>query len=295
MKNHRTRAGFLLPSIVNAALWSTPGTARAMGGEGVAEGILILAFWFVVWLIAFAISFIPSKKPRSIGQHAIVAAVRMSFPVWVASTIVYGKYIEPHFSRLEAERNELLRNEARQAFGKLCEEHAPRATQILQVVENETPKRVFIDQPRELYGLEVSLKLAYCVTNQSSPACSRMKLESIEWASLHSRGFGPCKSGVAPGTDQCLPEYKRYDLGDRKFGTVDSDRSTSDYVVRVNPAIETGEKFGKIRKYQITLETKDTRRPLAKTEILKNWVGPGPCPNPENEVAQMLLRVFPQQ
>jgi hypothetical protein len=295
VKNHRARAAYLLPSIVNVALLSTPGTARAMGGEGVAEGILILAFWFVVLLIASAVSFIPTKNSRSMGRYALLMAIRLSFPVWIASTIVYGKYIEPHFSRLNAEQNEVLKYKARQAFVNLCEKHAPQATQILQVVENESPKRVFIDQPDELFGLEVSLNLANCVTGKASPACSRVKLESIEWARLHSRGFAPCKSGVVPGTDRCLPEYKRYDLGDRQFSLVDIDQPTSDYVVRVDRAVETGERLDKIRKYLITLETRETRRPLAKTEILANWVGPAPCPKPADEVAQMLLRVFPQQ
>lgn len=295
MKKHGTQSIFRLPSVVKIALWVTPSTALAMGGEGLAEGILILVLFSVVWLIASVASFIPKTKPWTADRYALWA-IRLSFPVWIAWGIIDLKYIDPYFGRLRHERNELLQDKARHEFSSLCEQHTPQATQILQVVNTEAPRRFFIDQPDDLSGLSLSLNLARCVTKQLAPACSSIKLESIEWASLHSKGMGPCKNGIVPDTNRCLPEYYRYELGERNFRVVAIDQPTSNYVIRVEKAVETGEKFEqKIRKHQITLETKETRQPLAKIEVLTNWVRSTPCPNPENEVAQMLLQVFPQR
>lgn len=294
MKKHCLRSAGRFPLIFEAIFLSIPDTALAMGGEGIAEGLLTLAFWFVVWLIAFAMSFRGKTKPWTFERYARWA-IRLSFPVWIAWSVFYGIHIAPKISQQRDEQNELLRNSARQQFSNLCQQRASHATQILKVVDSEFPRRILVDQPDELYGLEVSLKLANCVTNRASPACSGLKLESIEWAWLHSPGFAPCKRGTEPGNGSCLPEYKRYDLGDRKFSYIEIDQPTSEYVIRVEKPIKTGEGFEEVRKYQVSLEEMGTRQLLAKTEILANWAGPAPCPNPENEVAQMLLRVFPTQ
>lgn len=257
-----------VPAIVKAALLSAPSTTLAQSGERLVGGFLILAFWFVVWLIVFAVSFIPKTQPRTIERY-LLWAIRLSFPLWIAWSFIDHKYITPYFSRINAEQNELLKSNAKQAFDSLCEKHTPQATRILKVVKGVTLKSVFIDQPDELFGLEVSLKLATCVTRHSTPVCSQMKLESIEWAWLHSIGLRPCKSGVQSGTDRCFPEYKRYDLSERKFSLADIEQPTSDYVVRVDRAVQTGEQFEKIRKYRITLEPKGSDNHLQRLKSLQ--------------------------
>lgn len=283
-----------VPAIVKTALLSTPSTTLAQSGERLVGSFLILAFWFVVWLIVFAVSFIAKTKPRTIERY-LLWAIRFSFPLWFAWIVVDYKYINPYLSRINAEQNELLKSNAKQVFDSLCEKHTPQATRILKVLKGATPKSIFIEQPDELFGLEVSLKLARCVTSQATPACSQLKLESIEWAWLHTKDFAPCKNGVQSASIRCLPEYKRFDIGERNFNLADIEQPTSDYVVRVDQAVQTGEQFENIRRYRITLEPKGVGQPLATTEILASWLGSAPCPNPENEVAQMLLAVFPQQ
>ncbi len=263
-----------------------------MGNE-----LLNLLFWIMVWLIASVASFFFKTQPWTGARYALWA-VRLSFPMLIVSMIGYFVCIEPILLRFSSERERVGWNKAEQAFGSLCEKHVPQATKILKVVENEFPKRIFIDRIEFGFGQLFAVTLADCVTRRSTPACSRLKLESIEGVRFASEDFGPCKSGRVVGSttpgmdDSCRPKYWGYAIGESKVRPVDIDQPTSDYIIRVGPTVETGVGYGTIRKYQITFETKETRQVLAKTEILNMRAS---CPEPEEAIARMLLQVFPQQ
>lgn len=292
MKKYCTLPSGFLSYIITIALLGAPCTAMAMGGEGLAAGLLILVFWFVVWLASTAASFIPKTKPRTAERYSLWA-IRLSFPAFIAFAAIYYTYLDPYLGKLRAEKRKSLEIEARLEFSSLCEQHIPQSTQILATVNAELPKRLFIDETRDYSGLDINMKLAQCVTQKLTPACSSMALESIEWSWINT--LGPCKSGVVPDTNRCLPEYRRYDLVEGRFNYFEFDQPTSNYIIRVEKAIKSGEGIKEFEKYQVTLETKETHQVLAKTEVLKNRIQSPPCPNPENEVAQMLLGVFSKQ
>lgn len=262
-----------------------------MGGEAIAGALMTLVFWFVVWLVALSLSFIPRTEPWTMDRFTLWA-IRLSFPLWFGWTLIAAINVDPKAAQVRFDQNELLASKALQKFNNLCEQHAPHATQILQIVNYETPKRLFIDGPADSFGQGLATQLAKCVKAKLTPECSRLKLESIEWATLHSSTFSPCKRGVLPGMTSCLPEYKRHDFSDGNFNGIEIDHPASDYVIRIGDAERTGESSEEIQKYQITIEARGTRQSLAKTEILVKSAGLVACPSPENEVANMLLRVF---
>lgn len=291
VKKHCDRFTGLLQSIIKVTLFGAPSAVLAMGGEAVAGGLMTLVFWFIVWLIALPLSFIPKTEPWSMDR-LMLWVIRLSFPVWFAWALISAINVDPKAAQLRHEQNELLASKALQKFNSLCEQHAPHATKILEVVNYEIPKRLFIDAPADLFGREFGTQFAKCVTKKMTPECSRLKLESIEWALLHSSSFSPCKKGILPGMGNCLPEYQRHDLSDGNFSSIEIDQPVSDYVIRIGDAERTGENSEEIRKYQISIEARGTRQSFAKTEILVQSAGFVSCPSPENEVAHMLLRVF---
>lgn len=144
MKKHCTQSTCRLLAIVKIALLVIPSTALAMGGEGVAEGILIVILLSVAWLIASAASLIPKTRPWTGGRY-VLWAIRLSFPAWIALSFIHLKYIDPYFDHLRHEQDELLKERARNEFTSRCEKHTPQATQILRIVKNEHPERLFID------------------------------------------------------------------------------------------------------------------------------------------------------
>lgn len=81
-----------LTSIIKFALMVTPGTVMAMGGEGIAEELLTLVFWFVIWLIAAVDSFTHKTEPWTLARF-VLWAIRLSFPVWFAWLCINDKYI----------------------------------------------------------------------------------------------------------------------------------------------------------------------------------------------------------
>ncbi len=231
--------------------------------------------------------------------------VRLSFPIWLVIVLNDAINVAPKARQREYEQNaqnEVPKNKAKQDFIGMCEQHALQATQILQVIDSRMPRRLFVDEPYELSGPQLPVKLLECVTKRLTPACIDLKLDSIEWAFRHLERDGPCKRGaptdkeaVFSDKESCIGGYRRYDhLDGNEFKLIEIDKPASDYVVRVGEAVPMGIGFESTRKYEITLEATRTKKMFAKTEIvvLSNSVRPAACPNPENEVAQMVWQVF---
>ncbi len=268
-----------------------------MGGEVIAEAVVILAFWAVVWLVACLLSLFVKSQDKTVGF--VIWIVWLSFPLWLAWLFIGHGYIEPAHRKVDYERGEEIKKIAGQAFMSLCENHLPAATKIIQPSDSRRPKSIYVDQPDELYGPDISLKLATCISKESGALCNDLGFEFIEWAWLHSPGFSPCKNGENPKNNQCLPEYKRYEFAKQKFSVSDIAEPVSNYTVKVDvPTKQAGKNgFGleEIRRYQVTLLSNQTQQALAKTEILMSWTGGAPCPNPENEIAKMITQVFPKK
>jgi hypothetical protein len=92
MKMHCMRSDSIRALISKFTLLGTPGTALAMGGEGLAEDFLRLLFWFVVWLVAAVDSFTFKTEPWTISRF-VLWGVRLSFPAWFVWLYVKNKYI----------------------------------------------------------------------------------------------------------------------------------------------------------------------------------------------------------
>lgn len=284
-------------ALIAGAATFVPQNALAMGGEGIAEAVVVLAFWVVVWLVACLASLFVKSQDKTIG--VAIWIVWFSFPLWLIWVFIEHEYIEPVQRKVNYEIGEEIRKNAGEAFMSLCENHLPAATKIIQTTDSRRPKSIYVDQPDELYGPDISLKLATCISKESGALCNDLGVEFIEWAWLHSPGFSPCKNGENPENSQCLPEYKRYDFAKQKFSVSDIAEPVSNYTVKVDvPKRQAGKNgFGveEIRRYQVTLLSNQTQQALAKTEILMGWTGGAPCPNPENEIAKMISQVFPKK
>lgn len=189
--------------------------------------------------------------------------------------------------------NENLKTQAQQEFLSICSKHIPKATHILKTVRDNVPKRIFIDPPEESFGLEIGRKLSECVANGATTACSRIKLDTVELAWVLSNNAGHCKTGFIPDADKCFRKYSHYKLAAGNIGYAEIEGPTSEYAFHIDSASETGGSgFTAIRRWQISLVSKESDQPLATTEILANWAESDPCPSPENELAEILSRVF---
>lgn len=271
-------------TIVVMGAATLPDMSFAMGGEGIAESLLKGAGILVLWVVATIISFF-GKRKRFEGAWFLAWAVRLSLPI----TILWTIFLDPVFDKMEDKGNAQKRSERMATFAAECKVHATSATSILHVESTERPKTVYVEEPAELFGPEISRRLINCIQGRA-PACQEIALDSVEWARKHSTGFQPCRAGVEPShSGQCV-EFNRTDFGADRIKPTPIDKPASQYIIRVEQKANTFE-LGEIRRYYVTLESLRTAQVLARTELLMSGEAP-PCQNFETEIARMLTRSF---
>lgn len=267
----------------SAALLLLPGMALAMGGEGIAADLLRSVAIVLVWLIACIASFF-GKRRRFGGVWFAAWAVRLSVPL----LILWGIHVDPLIEKAKDKERELATSAAIDSFQAACKAHAPQP-QIVQVANTGSPKMIFIDEV-DLFGPEITYRFVGCLL-RSSPACQGLKVEAVEWALHHSSGFRPCEAGPDPQRPgQCLPEFHRTTLDAGRAQVASIDKPMSEYRIRVRqeaPAV----KEDQVRRFQVTLESMDTKQVLARSELLMSWVSP-PCQDVVAEVSSMLTHSF---
>lgn len=270
---------------VAAGLSLVPGVSLALGGEGIAEGIIKAFLILVAWLVATLLT-LSWKRNRFSGAWYVVWAVRLSLPAF----ILWGVYVTPLLDKARQERNAQVQSAAKQSFEALCKVHAPGATRILQVESGDTPKTIYVEELGGSSEPWISQQLVGCIQRRT-PVCQNLKLEAVEWAWQHSSGFGPCKVGPDLNrSGQCLPEFNRTEYAAGQPKVIPIDKPTAKYIIRVQRGAQTF-KPDEVRRFRVSLENADTGNVLASTELLMSWVSP-PCQSFAGEVTDMLTRSF---
>jgi hypothetical protein len=260
--------------------------AHALGGEGIAEGILKLSALLIAWLAASTTTLFWKTKWFSTAW-LLVWTLRLSLPMYVAWELL----VTPKLYQAESARNEVRKSTIQKDFSELCAAHLPKATQALQVNTAARPTRFFVDNTGMMTANNPSVADLYvCMPDAAPTACAGVRFDALEWVWNHSQGFGPCKVGLDPSRPgQCLPEFNRTERG---MNAQAINRPEAHHKIRVGFAERPTYEPQEVRKIVVSLERADDQTVLATTTMLEGAWSPM-CPPFVEAVAATIKAGFP--
>lgn len=244
-----------------------PGTAFAM-----AEEVAGAAIWLFLLLLASVVSwFLP--LPRKSFQRFIVWAIRFSVPTIYAVLVMDNKY----FYRDRIAKRSALEAIAHQPF-QTCRQQLETAIYVAHEAKSTRPLSICVIEEPTSVQQSFSGNLAKCLSQKLTPACKGFDLQFIE------------SSGPLLACSRAGGHYSRWDIHQTGPRVTTIEAPVSKYIVRFTRSNESSEPG--FEKHSITLESRDSREPLATTQILLDSANRG-CPqSPEDVVAKMLSLVF---
>lgn len=260
--------------------------AHALGGEGIAEGILKLLALLITWLVASTTTLFWKTKWFSAAWF-LVWTLRLSLPMYVAWELL----VTPKLYQAESARNEVRKSTMQKDFSGLCTAHLPKATQALQVNTAARPTRFFVENTGMMTANNPSVADLYvCMPDAPAAACAGVKFDALEWVWNHSQGFGPCKIGPDPARPgQCLPEFNRTERG---MNAQAINLPGARHTIRVRFAERPTYEPLEVRRIIVSLERTDDQTVLATTMMLEGGWSPA-CPPFVEAVAATIKAGFP--
>ena len=147
--------------------------------------------------------------------------------------------------------------------------HEAKSTRPISICVIEEPTSV----QQSLSG-----NLAKCMSQKLAPACKDFDLQFIE------------SSGPLPACRRAGGHYWRWDIHQTGPRVTTIEAPVSKYIVRLTRSKDSSEPG--FERHSITLESRDSKEPLATTQILVDGTNRG-CPqSPEEVVSKMLSLVF---
>jgi hypothetical protein len=249
-------------------------------------GVLIIGGLGIAWILfSFACVFI--KKTSSLSPLRFF--VWLSFPAFVFYLYLDHEFIDPFLTKYRAEQQEAFRKVRQQKFAELCAIHATKATKILKVLNEAPPKALYIETSNILtYGIDLIPGLAQCGENKPTPLCSKVGLESIEWAYIlpeHSKTYSSVENHEGRRGKE-ISEINRRDLTRKSVAKV-IDAPTAIYKLRYE---RSPQKIDDFYIYNFSLEIRGTGEILATTQVLTDLRTA--CPDPVKEIMEVFVRVF---
>ena len=244
-------------------------------------------YWFgvvLVWLFAVVVSLCKARK----WGWRVVLPICLSLPL-VLCGIYLATVIDAVFD-----------DWAGQKFDGLCQAHVGQATQVLAVASVSRPKHFVIDETAN-FRSPVVWHLGDCIRDKRNPACTATGIEFLEF----SEAWYMSESGQSRVCEDktCRQEIISFRRSiDRSGGTtqlVPVEKPVSNFVIRIGAATDSGQSlapFKRAEAHTITLEDASTGKVYARTAFLTRHSSQSldrECPDSVNEVASMILRVFP--
>ena len=244
------------------------------------EALFYLGLLAVGWVVLIVVVSIASSKLKTMQRTLVIALTMLSFPGYVAFRIWYPGWA----MKRNMEQRRVIANEQSELYRKLCATKPP--LNVKRVIAQGEPVDVRIDEPDELYGLDITMPRApdkiVCWLDKASTKCSSSNVRYIEQS--HQNRLD-CRPPSPP--EKCKVERFRYDRGGT-YHHIPVERFTARYVLSVS----TGEELGPlINKYYLSLTDAKTGELLANTYLFrKSWDG---FIGLTALIAEMLGKVFP--
>jgi hypothetical protein len=254
------------------------------------QALFTLGLMTIVWIVLIAVVSIASMKLKARARSALIVGTVLSFPSYVAFWMWYPQFQE----KATFEFNTVISENASEQYRKLCA--SMPSTNIRRVVAGSEPVDIRIEEPDELYGLDLIIpqpgNKVVCWVEKASKTCSPSNIRYVEWG-FQSR-TSDCRGPMPP--DSCKPRRFR---NDRQGGSIPVDSFTSSYVLSASSGKQVAPL---VQKFSVTVKEIATGEVLADTQLYrKSWFHnaaetrdePRYCPARDRLIADMLAKVFP--
>ena len=238
----------------------------------------------LVWLLATVVSLCKVQK----WGWRVVLPICLSLPLVLA-----GIYLTTVVDAVVDES-------AGRKFDGLCRAHVGQATQILAVSNISRPKNLVVDETAN-FRSPVIWHLGDCIRDKRTPACAATGIEFLEFSEAwYVSGAGQSRVCDDKACRLEIVSHRRPIAG--SVGSTElasGENPVSNFVIRIGAATDYGlalALFKRAKMYRITLEEASTGKVYAKTEVLtwhSSQNGDQECPDSVNQVAEMIVKVFP--
>jgi len=249
-------------------------------------GFLIIGGLGFFWIIfSFACLFL---KPTS-TLSPLKFIIWPSFPVFIFYLYLDHEYIDPFLTKRRAQQNEAFQKVRQHKFAELCATHVEKATKINKSLNEAPPKVIYIEMSDIVtYGIDLIPGLAQCGENKSTPLCSKVGLETIEWAYVlpEQKRINIAIEKNGERGENGVSEINQRDLVKKSVAKI-IDVPTAIYKLRFERAHE---KINDFNIYNFSLEVRSSGEVLATTQVLTDLRTA--CPSPVNEIMKIFVQVF---